>query len=181
MPSSPPHHSHRALRSRPPLAPLGRYRSPRWQDFSDGDYSNATLLNHTIKFGIPEGLGARRQIFVIVRPSSSSMSSTAGTGPGDLVSNAVEFSYKDPLLSFVELRALDDAVLEQLSAPPPPNFVVLTAHGSNFGPSRSLLSDVVVRQLLLRPTTSSGAPLPGTNFSTAGSIDVRYCCATYCV
>ena len=114
-----------------------------------------------------------RELAVIVRPSSSSVSATGSVGPGDLVSNSLLFSYNDPLLSYVELRALDDAILEKLSAPPPANFVVLTAHGSNFGPQRALLNDVVVRQLLLRPTTASGAPLPNSTFSTTGTIEVR--------
>ena len=161
---------------------LCRFRAPRWQDFSSGigGYLNATNLNHTIRFDIPQGLGAVRELAVIVRPSSSSVSATGSVGPGDLLSNSLLFSYNDPLLSYVELRALDDAILEKLSAPPPANFVVLTAHGSNFGPQRALLNDVVVRQLLLRPTTASGAPLPNSTFSTTGTIEVRLQCKDGC-
>lgn len=154
----------------PPLAHTNSLRSPRWQDFPSTSAAVAATVgaNDTIQFTIPEGLGALRAISVIVR------SGTSGSAASSASSNTFLFSYDTPVISFVELRTLDEEVVSQLSAPPAPNSVILSAHGFNFGPARSVFNDAVNRTLLIRPTTASGGPLPGKDFSTDNVVPVGF-------
>jgi hypothetical protein len=49
-----------------------------------------------------------------------------------------------------------------------------SAHGFNFGPGAGVNGDTVRRQLLLRQTTSNGAPVPGATFSADRAIPVSW-------
>jgi hypothetical protein len=170
-PTSSLRHRHHHHPRHPPLPVVAccRYRSPRYQDYPTVAAAVAAVVggNDTIQFTIPEGLGALRSVSVLVRAGS------AGSVSNAVVSNVMLFSYDDPVISFVELRTLDDDVLSQLSSPPTPGSVILSAHGFNFGPAASVFNDAVNRTLLVKPTSPSGAPLQGASYSTANVIPVR--------
>ncbi len=92
---------------------------PRWQD-------GVSSTLHSLTFPVPEGLGAARSVYVELRHS--------GTG-AVLASNVVLFEYTPPTLLFVELRPLDEAFLSSLDiVPAQASSMVMTLHGSNFGP-----------------------------------------------
>ena len=139
-------------------------RSPRWQALNGSiPLSSPTLLNHTVTFTVPEGLGAYRDVRVSVRPVSST---GAYIGPA-VVSAAVSFSYSDPEVTFVELRPLDTATLNAASTAGVSVAVgamALLVHGKNFGPAQGVPADGITRSVLLQAMLTNGAS--SGNFSS---------------
>ncbi len=113
--------------------------TPRWQD-------GVSPAVHTLRFTVPEGLGASRAVAVELRHG--------GTG-AVLRSDPVLFEYTPPTVLFVELRPLDEASASTLGfVPAAHNNMLVTIHGNNFGPPAH------VRGTLCAPATRFVAMIP---------------------
>jgi hypothetical protein len=143
---------------------LPLYKFPRWQDASAGGF--AASDNHTLRFTVPQSLGALRDVRVAVRPVAAG---GAALGP-TVASNPLTFNFTGPRVQFVALLPLDSTVLGPLAADTPPHHVMLEVRGVVGGLAAGVLVCVCGRGV-------GGSALPRSVCAFAKRACARFLCA----